>query len=619
MRLIALTLIAALGFIASPVVYAEEQSNLLRRCGKTAFDLCGYIDAAIWEKDRREVFVIDPVFELARKFSEGLAAVRVEGKYGYINPSGKIVIEPKFDQAGDFDQGLAVVGDGKAFGIINRSGDYVVEPLFAQALIFSDQIILGIPAANSDFGWPSSFRYSISDAGMYHINDGWITERKYNFEEFDNSERDLIWAQALQDNPGTRNGLYGLMRIDGSWLIDPQYTYVTKVKYNRAPVRKRIDGNTVSGAVDGNGNEVIPFVFDYLTHWHDGYLLAGEGDYRNRKFGIVNQDGELLAGRYFDEIERPNRYKIPHRKQDYFSVKDGDEWKSLLKDGALLPDQRVGKVFLTCEKFQILYAVNGYELKPINMALPAVWFEKPLFPYTNRRCDPPPFLIRGGNYGAMLEDGSVFGGFFENSRGFFGTHRWVRVSGKWGLVDANGDFAVEPIYDLIDNEKGYMTDQSLPSAKATTTYKVSIGDEVYRLRFTNGVYKQEPYTKPKEDRSRLLRCKEGLRIKSEDGLWGIVDENGDDLIPPKYRAISCFRSGLVWAPDDARRKWCPIDRYGYQRSAPVCRDSYYPSFQSHTDPERFHDDPYESNVLWVRAWLDYGEGRRNEEPKLIPW
>lgn len=620
MRLIASSLLAVWGVIFSPVSYADEEPNLLPRCGQTAFDLCGYIDAKIWNKEYRTVFVIEPQFELAGNFSEGLAAVRIEGKFGYIDASGEIVIEPKFARAGEFDQTMAVAGDEDAFGIINRSGDYVVEPFFAEALIFSDETILAVPAETLNRGWSSSFDYSISDAGMYHIKDGWITEQNYYFEEFDNSKRELIWAQVPGGEQGTWDDLFGLMRADGSWLIEPKYSYVTELKNDRSPVRKRIDGNTVSGAIDGKGEEVIPFVFDYLTHWDDGYLLAEEGDYPNRKLGLVTQDGKLLAGRYFDEIERRDPIFGPaHPEQDFFSVKDGEEWKSLFKDGTLLADQRVGTIYLECDQFQILYGVNKYELKPNDQALPTVWFDEPQFPYTNRLCDPPPSLVRGDAYAKILENGAVFGGFFENSGEFFGTHLWVSVDGKWGLVDVEGYFAIEPTYDSVGNESGYSSSRRLPSDSTDTTYKVSIGDEVYRLRFVDGVFKQEPYTEPEENRSRVLTCLEGLMIKSNDGLWGIVDSNGDDVIPPKYRAISCFNSGVALVPDDARRKWCPVDRYGKHRPAPACSDVYYPTWSFHHDPEKFHEDPYESNVLWVRAWLDYGEGRRNHRPKFVPW
>ena len=46
--------------------------------------------------------VINPQFDAASPFSEGLAHVRIGGKWGYIDPAGKMVINPQFDAASPF-------------------------------------------------------------------------------------------------------------------------------------------------------------------------------------------------------------------------------------------------------------------------------------------------------------------------------------------------------------------------------------------------------------------------------------------------------------------------------------------------------------------------------------
>ena len=48
-------------------------------------------------------------FEVARPFSEGLAVIRTGGKYGYIDRTGQVVIEPQFDDAEDFSDGMACI------------------------------------------------------------------------------------------------------------------------------------------------------------------------------------------------------------------------------------------------------------------------------------------------------------------------------------------------------------------------------------------------------------------------------------------------------------------------------------------------------------------------------
>ncbi len=87
--------------------------------------------------------VINPSYEDARNFSEGLAAV-CEGKgcysfsaktdqprkWGYIDKSGAIVITPQFDAANDFKEGFASVSVGGKWGYIGNRGNFAINPQF---------------------------------------------------------------------------------------------------------------------------------------------------------------------------------------------------------------------------------------------------------------------------------------------------------------------------------------------------------------------------------------------------------------------------------------------------------------------------------------------------------
>lgn len=61
-------------------------------------------------------YVIHPQFDAARSFHEGLAAVEIGGKWGYINRYGTYVINPQFDRAGSFTDDMAPVWTGNLFG-----------------------------------------------------------------------------------------------------------------------------------------------------------------------------------------------------------------------------------------------------------------------------------------------------------------------------------------------------------------------------------------------------------------------------------------------------------------------------------------------------------------------
>jgi hypothetical protein len=73
-------------------------------------------------------FVINPQFDFAIGFADGLAVVQIgddrTGKWGYIDKQGKMIINPQFDFAIGFADGLAAVriGDDKTgkWGFIAR-------------------------------------------------------------------------------------------------------------------------------------------------------------------------------------------------------------------------------------------------------------------------------------------------------------------------------------------------------------------------------------------------------------------------------------------------------------------------------------------------------------------
>ncbi len=84
--------------------------------------------------DKTGAMVIPPQFEYVALFHEGLAAVAVGNKWGYIDETGKFVINPQYDSAAEFDNGVAAVGlkvastDKYQYGYIDRNGKYIWQP-----------------------------------------------------------------------------------------------------------------------------------------------------------------------------------------------------------------------------------------------------------------------------------------------------------------------------------------------------------------------------------------------------------------------------------------------------------------------------------------------------------
>ena len=70
--------------------------------------------------------MIQPQWQGVGRFTNGLAPVHVGGgKYGYIDRTGAIVIEPLFNKASEFVQGLAVVTIFYERGRIDEKGIWI--------------------------------------------------------------------------------------------------------------------------------------------------------------------------------------------------------------------------------------------------------------------------------------------------------------------------------------------------------------------------------------------------------------------------------------------------------------------------------------------------------------
>jgi hypothetical protein len=111
--------------------------------------------------DKTNKYAINPQFDEAEAFKEGLAVVTLGGKSGYIDKTGKYAINPQFDQASPFEDGLAMVKVGDKWGYIDTAGKYAINPKFDAALLFKDG--LAVVKVGGKWGY-------IDKTGRYTIN-----------------------------------------------------------------------------------------------------------------------------------------------------------------------------------------------------------------------------------------------------------------------------------------------------------------------------------------------------------------------------------------------------------------------------------------------------------------
>ena len=151
--------------------------------------------------------VIKGGFDWIAGFSDGKARILMRGKWGFVDRKGNLAVEPAFDEARDFHEGLAPVRSGELWGYINASGEVIVPPEYDNAWEFED--------------------------GLATVS---------------------------------KNGCWGFIDVTGNEVIPAEYDNVMDFHGSLAPVQQDI----FWGYIDRNGNTVIEPQFEEALPFSDG-------------------------------------------------------------------------------------------------------------------------------------------------------------------------------------------------------------------------------------------------------------------------------------------------------------------------------------------------------------
>ena len=86
--------------------------------------------------DRTGKTVIPCIYENTWGFTEGLAGVKLNGKLGFIDKKGKMVIAPQWTDGYAFFEGLAWVKVEKQYAFIDKTGAVVIKPQTFEDIAF---------------------------------------------------------------------------------------------------------------------------------------------------------------------------------------------------------------------------------------------------------------------------------------------------------------------------------------------------------------------------------------------------------------------------------------------------------------------------------------------------
>ena len=246
-----------------------------------AKELYGYIDESY-------SWALPPTFQGACKFSEGFAAVEQDGLWGYIDKQGDFVIEPKFAEAGSFSGGYADVWDGDLCGIIDKEGKFVCPPKYVGTFYRYG-------------GGHAKIRAEVFSGILFFTSDD-EDALGTDCRVLDLSEYDFCEVISSEDSDSKayvqvgKDGLYGLLDVQGNPVLDVKYKEIYYVKDDCAAVTyEDVDGNTWFGSGEAKNSVIINFrgeplsdeVFDDVFFCDDDTIMV-EKDGKRRTFKVEN-------------------------------------------------------------------------------------------------------------------------------------------------------------------------------------------------------------------------------------------------------------------------------------------------------------------------------------------
>ena len=182
--------------------------------------------------------VIPAQYEDVSTFRNGLATVRLNGKYGLINKAGKEILPPQYNSISDYACGVMWLGTDEGYVLINQDGKRVLPDTYENVFAFT----------------------------------------------------------ASQDRiPVEKDGKIGFFDTQGNYITNFEYDRVGRFFEGVAPVLKLNEEDEGWGLINTSGELIVPHLYRKLYPFQHGLGVASLVDANlHERYGVINTEGEVV-------------------------------------------------------------------------------------------------------------------------------------------------------------------------------------------------------------------------------------------------------------------------------------------------------------------------------------
>lgn len=271
------------------------------------------------EKHRTD-FVIAPKFNKPGTFQDGLAPVKKNDRWGYINTEGEWQLNPQFSGARSFNNGLAAVRTPDGWGYITSEGNWHISPQFEKAESFREGLAgvrknskwsfintRGETITSLQYDWVGQFQN-----GLAVVSQG--ARKTYidtnGQKRFDHDFLDAGKFTGKSAPVKTENG-WGYINRNGTLTINAQYDWASSTVKGL----KRIKEDGQWRLLRNPGNESVGIDAQFVSQPGENGLIRID---QKGRIGFLNSEFEVVI---------PPRYEQALSfKGDYTPAKKDGLW-----------------------------------------------------------------------------------------------------------------------------------------------------------------------------------------------------------------------------------------------------------------------------------------------------
>lgn len=457
-------------------------------------------------------------------FKQNASLICEDCEWGYLDTLGSIVIAPQYTFVQNFINETGIVECGGKWGMVNAYGQKVIPCNYdgINYLENTDNKIVRVYLKAPKYGL-------IDTLGELRVS----------------TIYDEIGAFAEDRLAVKRNGLWGYVNKNGLEVIPCRFRAVREFNEGLAAVKI----GRYWGYIDKNGEATIGFKFKYCGNFSEGltWVDSGDGEYYidaseqtiiekkfektfdfkhgvarvvlKGKYGLIDKKGDFVLRAKYGKVNEFNehglavirygrdkiRYGVINTKgikitrSDFLKIEEYNEGLAVVKDknGFGFIDV-TGKLVIPCQYSR------------------AADFKEGLAAVTKK-----------GNCGYIQKDGKTGIDYAFSRCQDFEDGRAVIYKGihKAGLIDVYGNYIIKPSLDRLLRFKD---GRGLVRDKKYRFYYITEQASLY-----NGYYQK------------ARAYEHGVAVVMANGKWGIINQKGLTLTPPKYDKIEQFVGGYA--------------------------------------------------------------------------